>query len=61
MAFDVNGASRGFTPILNHDLVAWDDSATLFGELVVPFRFQNPRPGDLATAIGVALHAGLKF
>ena len=61
MAFDVNAPSWGFTPILNHGLTAVGKDATLFGELVLPIRFQSRGPGDTTTTIGLGIHLGIGF
>lgn len=55
MAFDVNKASWGFTPLLHHSLVAMGTS-TLFGEAVVPVRFHEDD-----TSIGLGVHVGIGF
>ena len=56
MAFDVNGASWGFTPLLNLGL-----RAGYFVEFVVPIRFQDDDIGDTNTAIGFGIHLGVGF
>jgi hypothetical protein len=61
MAFDVNAPSWGFTPILNHGLTTVGKDATLFGELVLPIRFQSRGPGDTTTTIGLGIHLGIGF
>jgi hypothetical protein len=61
MAFDVNQPSWGFTPILNHGLTSVGKSATLFGELVVPVRFQSHGPGNTTTSVGLGIHLGIGF
>jgi hypothetical protein len=55
LAFDVNQASWGFTPLLNKKLRQYGDTI-LFGELVVPLRFQ-----DQNNSIGIGVHVGLSF
>jgi len=60
LAFDVNKASWGFTPILNHGLLNVGRGATLFGELVLPIRFQDDGNGTF-TSIGVGVHIGVGF
>jgi len=55
MAFDVNQASWGFTPLL-HKKVKQLGATALFGELVVPLRFQ-----DENNSIGLGIHLGLGF
>jgi hypothetical protein len=61
MAFDVGGASWGFTPILNHGLLKVGNDATLFGEFVLPIRFQSRGPNDTFTAVGFGVHIGVGF
>jgi hypothetical protein len=61
IAFDVNEPSWGFTPILNHGLTTVGKDATLFGELVVPIRFQSRGPGNTTTSIGLGVHLGIGF
>lgn len=56
MAFDVNQSSWGFTPLLNHKLQTLGTACTLFGELVVPVRFQNNN-----NSIGIGVHVGVGF
>ena len=60
VAFDVNKASWGFTPILNHGLLSVGRGGTLFGELVVPIRFQDDGRG-VFTSVGVGVHIGVGF
>jgi hypothetical protein len=55
LAFDANQASWGFTPLLNRKLRKVG-TTTLFGELVVPLRFQ-----DQNNSIGIGVHVGLGF
>ena len=55
MAFDVDHASWGFTPLLNLQLVDMGKSK-LFGELVVPIRFQ-----DKNNSVGIGVHIGVGF
>jgi len=59
VAFDINGASWGFTPLLNKGFPA--GRVTYFIEAVVPIRFQDDVVGDTHTAIGFALHTGVAF
>jgi len=59
-AFDVNRPSWGFTPIVNHGLLKVLNGETLFGELVVPIRFQDAGAG-VFTSIGVGVHIGIGF
>lgn len=55
MAFDVNQSSWGFTPLLHRKLSDMGMS-NLFGELVVPIRFQ-----DKNNSIGIGIHVGVGF
>ena len=55
MAFDVNQSSWGFTPLL-HKGFATVGSSPVFGELVVPIRFQ-----DGSNSIGFGVHIGFGF
>ena len=59
VAFDINGASWGFTPLLNKGFPM--GSVTWFVEAVVPIRFQDDVVGDTHTAIGFAIHTGVAF
>jgi len=61
LAFDVNKASWGFTPILNHGLLKVGSGSTLFGELVVPVRFQENVFGKSYASIGLGVHVGVGF
>jgi len=61
MAFDVNEPSWGFTPILNHGLFKVGEGGTLFGELVVPIRFQSAGPNNTFTSVGIGVHLGVGF
>jgi hypothetical protein len=60
MAFDIGGASWGFTPLLNARLFAADGHA-YFVEFVVPIRFQDDDAGDTSTAVGFGVHVGVGF
>jgi len=60
MAFDLNKASWGFTPILNHGLLKVGRDAMFFGEVVMPIRFQD-NGGGTFTSIGLGLHFGIGF
>lgn len=60
MAFDVNRASWGFTPLVNRSFAVTDRTA-FFGELVVPIRFQIDPAGSQSTSIGLGVHAGIGF
>jgi hypothetical protein len=59
VAFDINGASWGFTPLLNKGFPA--GNVTYFIEAVVPIRFQDDAFGETHTAIGFAVHTGIAF
>jgi hypothetical protein len=54
MAFGVNQASWGFTPLLNY-------GDKVFGEIVLPIRFQEDAFGDGFTSIGFGVHVGVGF
>jgi len=56
MAFDVNQPSWGFTPLLHRKVQELGTACTLFGELVVPIRFQ-----DKNNSIGIGVHVGVGF
>jgi len=60
MAFDVNRPSWGFTPLVNRS-VALSRSTSVFGELVVPIRFQVDAVGRGFTSVGLGIHAGIGF
>jgi hypothetical protein len=55
MAFDVNQPSWGFTPLLHKKFTTLGTSP-VFGELVVPIRFQNGN-----NSIGLGVHIGIGF
>ncbi len=59
MAFDIGGASWGFTPLLNRGFTAGGQA--LFVEFVVPIRFQDDTLGETHGAVGFGLHVGLGF
>ena len=61
MAFDVNEASWGFTPLVNRGFAVPGHSYKLFVEGVVPIRFQQTPAGDNKTSIGFAVHTGIGF
>ena len=61
MAFDVNDASWGFTPLVNRGFALQGHSYKLFVEGVVPIRFQQTTTGDTRTSIGFAVHTGIGF
>jgi len=60
VAFDVNHASWGFTPLLNKAL-AHSHGCTWFVEGVLPIRFQADPAGGTRTAVGFAVHTGVGF
>jgi hypothetical protein len=57
MAFDIGGASWGFTPLLNRGL----GGSGYFVEAVVPIRFQDDEFGEGSTAVGFGVHLGVGF
>jgi hypothetical protein len=59
MAFDINGASWGFTPLLNKGFPA--GNLTYFVEAVLPIRFQDDALGESHTAVGFGVHLGVAF
>jgi len=61
MAFDVNAASWGFTPLVNKGFAVPHHSYKFFVEGVVPIRFQQDANGDNHTSIGFAVHTGIGF
>jgi hypothetical protein len=61
LAFDVNKPSWGFTPILNHGLLKVGKDGTLFGEFVLPVRFQENSAGKSFTSVGFGVHLGVGF
>jgi hypothetical protein len=56
LAFDVNQASWGFTPLLRKKIRQVGVASTLFGEVTLPLRFQ-----DQNNSIGFGVHVGLAF
>lgn len=60
MAFDVDRPSWGFTPLVNRSF-ALTDSTSVFGELVVPIRFQIDTFGSHFTSVGLGVHVGVGF
>ncbi|MBI3049720.1 MAG: hypothetical protein HYY76_15555 [Acidobacteria bacterium] len=60
MAFDVRRPSWGFTPIFNRGFPL-GAGTSLFGELVVPIRFQIDPFGERFTSVGLGVHAGIGF
>jgi hypothetical protein len=61
VAFDVNKPSWGFTPILNHGLLKVGKDGMLFGEFVLPVRFQENSTGSSFTSVGIGVHLGVGF
>jgi hypothetical protein len=59
MAFDVNRPSWGFTPLINRGFSV--NGMAVFGELVVPIRFQIDPAGSNFTSVGLGIHAGVGF
>jgi len=60
VAFDVNRASWGFTPLVNKALTHGHGYAW-FVEGVMPIRIQADPAGGNRTAIGLAVHTGVGF
>jgi hypothetical protein len=60
VAFDVNRASWGFTPLVNKAL-AHTHGCAWFVEGVVPIRIQADPAGGTRTAVGLAVHTGIGF
>lgn len=60
MAFEVKRPSWGFTPLLNRGFPL-GAGTSLFGELVVPVRFQIDPAGEGFTSVGLGIHAGIGF
>ena len=58
-AFDVEGHSWGFTPLVNRTLYV-ARSHSLFGEVVVPVRFVDA-PSGTTKSVGLAVHVGVGF
>ena len=58
-AFDIEGHSWGFTPLLNRTLYV-ARSHSLFGEVVVPVRFSDAARGA-TKSVGLAVHVGIGF
>jgi hypothetical protein len=59
MAFDIGGASWGFTPLLNLGMTAGGQAT--FIEFVFPIRFQDDDFGETTNSIGFGIHLGLGF
>jgi len=60
MAFDVEAASWGFTPLVNKGFPVKGKPYTLFVEGVAPIRFQSDGV-ETHTSIGLAVHVGMAF
>lgn len=60
MAFDIDGTSWGFTPLINTTVYA-AEAHSYFVEFVVPIRFQDDSLGDVNGAIGFGVHVGVGF
>src|SRR5262245_56351773 len=52
VAFEIDQAAWGFTPLVNYALFPVGASSSVFAEAVVPIRFQEDAFGDLFTSIG---------
>jgi len=61
MAFEINQASWGFTPLVNYGLFAVGRGSSVFAEAVVPIRFQQTAAGENFTSIGLGIHIGVGF
>jgi hypothetical protein len=59
MAFDIGGASWGFTPLLNKGFPM--DGHTYFVEFVVPIRFQDDAAGNTHGGVTFGVHLGIGF
>ena len=59
MAFDISGASWGFTPLLNKGFPMGGHA--FFVEFVVPIRFQDDSVGDTHSAVTFGVHLGVGF
>jgi hypothetical protein len=60
MAFDVNAASWGFTPLLSKSF-PMKNGCAFFAEFDLPIRFQEAADGHGFTAVTMAAHFGLGF
>jgi hypothetical protein len=60
LAFGVESATWGFTPLLNRSLFTLGD-ATVFGEMDLPVRFKEDSKGVGYTSVGLAIVFGLAF
>jgi hypothetical protein len=61
MAFDVNKASWGFTPLVNKAFPVPGHAYSLFIEGVLPIRFQADPAGGNRTSVGLGVHLGVGF
>lgn len=61
MAFDVNQASWGFTPLVNRAFPIRGSGCAFFVEGVVPVRFQQDSSLENHTSVGFAVHTGVGF
>ena len=59
MAFDVDGASWGLTPLVNRGFSAGEQP--YFVEFVFPIRFQDDDVGETTSLIGFGVHLGVGF
>lgn len=50
----------GFTPLVNRSF-ALNGNTSVFGELVVPIRFQIDPAGSHFTSMDLGVHAGIGF
>jgi hypothetical protein len=63
-AFDVNSASWGFTPLVNHSWPIRSESGFVkayFIEAVLPVRFNRPAGGPMTDPVTFGLHFGVAF
>jgi hypothetical protein len=63
-AFDVNSASWGFTPLVNHSWPMRSESGLFkayFVEAVLPVRFNRPAGGPMTNPVTFGLHFGVAF
>jgi hypothetical protein len=60
MAFDVGRPSWGFTPLVNRSF-SLNGNMSVFGELVIPIRFQIDPSGSHFTSVGLGIHTGIAF
>jgi hypothetical protein len=59
MAFDVDGASWGLTPLINRGFTAGEQP--YFIEFVFPIRFQDDALGNTSNTFGFGVHLGVGF